>query len=263
MPFSTRISCTFAGLPHSSFFMIQYRFVQVLPERLLPTCLPSLTLPPKPLNWPIRCTGDLDLPCVRPSKRCRLTRPSRRRKSFNIWKSWNANGHCGGAAAVLRCVRSGLAVMEALDEALLRPEVRLSGRLVQGHWNQSAEFAFVCTRPRRRSDLSLNIWRSIPVRKHGTRVEICTWIDDQSPPMMRDLCLHLLGNSPTNRSSPGTTAPLDLNDVRRRCLEQRRALARHGVDGSSGDLVVGQRPNHAVAASKSRTSLAVGCRRAG
>ena len=34
---------------------------------------------------------------------------------------------------------AALGVMEALDEALLRPEVRLSGRLVQGYWNQSAE----------------------------------------------------------------------------------------------------------------------------
>ena len=34
---------------------------------------------------------------------------------------------------------AALGVMEALDEALLRPDVRLTGRLVQGHWNQSAE----------------------------------------------------------------------------------------------------------------------------
>ena len=34
---------------------------------------------------------------------------------------------------------AALGLMEALDEALLRPDVRLTGRLVQGHWNQSAE----------------------------------------------------------------------------------------------------------------------------
>ena len=38
---------------------------------------------------------------------------------------------------------AALGVMEVLDESLLRPEVRLSGRLVQGHWNQS--FAAVFT----------------------------------------------------------------------------------------------------------------------
>lgn len=50
--------------------------------------------------------------------------------------------HDGPAVVQQRYIdayEAALGVMEALDEALLRPEVRLSGRLVQGHWNQSAE----------------------------------------------------------------------------------------------------------------------------
>ena len=139
--------------------------------------------------------------------------------------------HDGPAVVQQRYIdayEAALGVMEALDEALLRPEVRLSGRLVQGHWNQSAEI-------RIRVHAAAEEVR--PILEHlafdpraetmSTRVGPCTaWIDDQSPPMMRVICVpppaRELANEPLVAGR--TTAPLDLNEVRRRCLEHRRAL---------------------------------------
>ena len=121
---------------------------------------------------------------------------------------------------------AALGVMEALDEALLRPEVRLSGRLVQGHWNQSAEI---------RIRVHATAEEVRPVLEHlafdpraetmSTRVGPCTaWIDDQSPPMIRVICVPPPGRKLANESlvAGGATVPLDLDDVRRRCLEHRR-----------------------------------------
>ena len=121
---------------------------------------------------------------------------------------------------------AALGVMEALDEALLRPDVRLTGRLVQGHWNQSAEI-------RIRVHAAAEEVR--PVLEHlafdpraesmSTRVGPCTaWIDDESPPMIRVICVPPPGRKLANESlvAGGATVPLDLDDVRRRCLEHRR-----------------------------------------
>ena len=121
---------------------------------------------------------------------------------------------------------AALGLMEALDEALLRPDVRLTGRLVQGHWNQSAEI-------RLRVHASAEEVR--PVLEHlafdprsetmSTRVGPCAaWIDDQSPPKIRVICVPPPARKFANESLVvgGTTVPLDLDEVRRRCLKHRR-----------------------------------------
>ena len=139
--------------------------------------------------------------------------------------------HDGPAVVQQRYIdayEAALGVMEALDESLLRPEVRLSGRLVQGHWNQSAEIRIRVHAAAEEVRLVLEHLAFDPrAETMNTRVGPCTaWIDDQSPPMMRVICVpppaRELANEPL--VAGGTTAPLDLNEVRRRCLEHRRAL---------------------------------------
>ena len=121
---------------------------------------------------------------------------------------------------------AALGVMEALDEALLRPDVRLTGRLVQGHWNQSAEIRI---RVHAAADEVRAVLEHLAfdprAETMSTRVGPCTaWIDDQSPPMIRVICVPPPGRKLAHESlvAGGATVPLDLDDVRRRCLEHRR-----------------------------------------
>lgn len=121
---------------------------------------------------------------------------------------------------------AALGVMEALDDALLRPDVRLTGRLVQGHWNQSAEIRLRVHAAAEEVRAILEDLAFDPrAETMSTRVGPCTaWIDDQSPPMIRVICVPPLGRQLANESlvAGGATVPLDLNNVRRRCLEHRR-----------------------------------------
>ena len=139
--------------------------------------------------------------------------------------------HDGPAVVQQRYIdayEAALGVMEALDESLLRPEVRLSGRLLQGHWNQSAEIRIRVHAAAEEVRLVLDHLAFDPRSETmSTRVGPCTaWIDDRSPPMMRVICVPPPARELANESlvAGGTTAPLDLNQVRRRCLEHRRAL---------------------------------------
>ena len=123
---------------------------------------------------------------------------------------------------------AALGVMEVLDEALLRPEVRLSGRLVQGHWNQSAEIRIRVHAAAEEVRFVLERLGFDPrAETMNTRVGPCTaWIDDQSPPMMRVICVPPPAREFANEPlvAGGTTDHLDLNEVRRRCLEHRRTF---------------------------------------
>ncbi|MEC8092976.1 MAG: hypothetical protein VX155_03995 [Planctomycetota bacterium] len=120
---------------------------------------------------------------------------------------------------------AALGLMEALDEALLRPDVRLTGRLVQGHWNQSAEIRLRVHAPAEEVRPVLEHLAFDPRSETmSTRVGLCTaWIDDQSPPMIRVISVPPPARKFANESLVGgTTVPLDLDEVRRRCLKHRR-----------------------------------------
>ena len=85
---------------------------------------------------------------------------------------------------------SMLAKAASLDEALLRPDVRLTGRLVRRHWNQSAEIRL---RVHAAEEVRLVLEHLAFDPRVGTdehSVGSCTaWIDDQSPPMIRVICV--------------------------------------------------------------------------
>lgn len=134
--------------------------------------------------------------------------------------------HDGPAVVQQRYVdafEAALGVMEALEAALLHPEVRLSGRLVQGHWNQSAE---IRVRVHAEAEEVRPILEALAMEPRAemmnTRVGPCTvWMDDQTPPMIRVICAPPPARSIVNESlvAGGTTLPMGLDDVRRRCRE--------------------------------------------
>ena len=118
---------------------------------------------------------------------------------------------------------AALGVMEALEAALLRPDVRLSGRLVQGHWNQSAE---IRVRVHADAEEVRSILEGLDLQTRAemmnTRVGPCTvWIDDQTPPMIRVICVPPPARKIANESlvAGATTLPMNLDEVRRRCRE--------------------------------------------
>lgn len=84
-------------------------------------------------------------------------------------------------------LETALGLMEAFESALVQPEVRLSGRLTLGYWNQSAEIRI---RVHASAVDVLTVLDPLGLEVHdecvSTRFGPCTaWVDDRTPPMLR------------------------------------------------------------------------------